>query len=298
MENPQSLIMQDPETSLYLEAQGNRIGEIAARSIVDIGRVLLETKEYLEAKATLDPSYRGVFMQWRRDLLPTWSDDKAEYYMGAAREFGNLTHDALKLFHSRAFRVLTTGEINGEANGRAAEYAGNGGVVDGHRAYVYKNGPAPLIEKMDNEDITPKQAAAVTRALDRAPKEVREFAVSHAVVNPEVVLFLAKTWDRAMLKPGKDTSWDDIQHNGGLMIEDTFVSLEEATPRDLDNYNQWRAYGHRVNNSRWNTAVARMPVAAEIDPETGLYTFSIALPHGELDKVDLLGLYVTIEYKD
>lgn len=288
----------DPETNLYLEAQRARIGEISARSIVDIGRVLLETKEFLAAKALLDPAYRGVFMQWRRSMLPSWSDDKVEYYMGAAREFGFLTTETLKNFQARAFKVLTTGEINEEANGRAVNHANGGGVVDGHKAYVYKNGSPSLIERMESEDITPKAAAAVTRSLERAPVPVKRLAIEQQIVSPDVVTFLVNAYNRALVNPQRETSWDDIAHNQGLMIDDDFVPLSEATPRDLDQYNQWRAYGHKVTNSRWNTAVARLPVAAEYDPATGRYIFALELKQGELDKVDLTALYATIEYKD
>jgi hypothetical protein len=183
----------DSETRIVVSQRAEEIRALLKRTsqdIVDIGRKLIQVKEYLG---------HGKFLNWIEAEFGC-SNDSAERYMNVARRLGQIPHGAE--FEAKALYLLTAKSTPEAACQEALHIATQGVLITYTKAQE-------IVSRYPREARSPKRNLAVVRANEeRATSAVSAIAkkaesqVSHVVVAPNTSVGSQEV-------PGKETIYFD-----------------------------------------------------------------------------------------
>ena len=225
---------------------------VAVSALWHIGRVLADTKERLE---------HGRFIQWVADAVPF----SLSYVQRCIQIYRNMPSDgAYDRFDTAALMLLAQDNTPPDARAAVLAAAGNGKVIDHATAYIMVKAPLPIQRRVEEGDLAPRAAYAITKEIEKAPPVIQQVALEHNVSQPQVVQYLTDSYTRS--GGNSDAGWRDVAHHGGfLMGDDSYIPLREATAETVDRYNQGRAWQHANQKSRKRLILSDIPARVDAD---------------------------------
>lgn len=151
--------------------------------------------------------------------------------------------------------------------------------------YLEDNAPAEIQDLLDDEQITVKQAYAITKTLEtvrESAPDVAELALETGIVDPALVEKLIE------IKAETPALYEEIHASKTLQpTEGEAIPLGDAKPRDLKKlHNEYRSEEHKADSDNKRIVICRGYAVHDMDEVTE-----------DVDgvKVSLMGIYVKLD---